>query len=97
METPWTVDLTLGNKTEVKAKVHMAEIEIEERKGPMRIATFDDAVPLIGIDTLETLGSKVNPATAKSERSEENSPLHPRQGLKAKRHQRNGIPQGSKP
>ena len=67
METPWTMDLMLGNKTKVKAKIQMAEIEIEGRKGPMRIATFDDAVPVIGVDTLETLGLKVNPATAKLE------------------------------
>ena len=67
METPWTMDLMLGNKTKVKAKIHMAEIEIEGRKGPMRIATFDDAVPVIGVDTLETLGLKVNPATGKLE------------------------------
>jgi len=61
------MDLMLGNKTRVKAKIQMAEIEIEGRKGPMRIATFDDAVPVIGVDTLETLGLKVNPATAKLE------------------------------
>jgi len=67
------MDLTLGNKIEVKAKVRMAEIEVEGREEPMRIATFDDAVPLIGIDTLETLGSKVNLATAKSKRSVEDS------------------------
>jgi len=67
METPWTMDLMLGNKTKVKAKIRMAEIEIEGRRGPMRIATFDDAVAVIGVDTLETLGLKVNPATAKLE------------------------------
>ena len=67
METPWTMDLMLGSKTKLKAKIHMAEIEIEGRKGPMRIATFDDAVPVIGDDTLETLGLNVNPATAKLE------------------------------
>lgn len=67
METPWTMDLMLGNKTKVKAKIQMAEIEIEGRKGPMRIATFDDAVPVIGVDTLETLGFKVDPATGKLE------------------------------
>jgi len=67
METPWTIDLMLGNKTKVKAKIHMAEIEIAGRKGPMRIATFDDAVPVIGVDTPEKLGLKVNPVTAKLE------------------------------
>jgi len=67
METPWTMDLMLSNKTKVKAKICMAEIEIEGRKGPMRIATFEDAVPVVGVDTLETLGLKVNPGTAKLE------------------------------
>jgi len=67
METPWTMDLMLSNKTRVKASIHMAEIEIEGRKGPMRIATFDNAVPVIGFDTLETLGLRVNPTTAKLE------------------------------
>jgi len=33
----------------------------------MRIATFDDAVPVVGVDTLETLGLKVNPGTGKLE------------------------------
>jgi len=91
------MDLTLGNKTKVKAKVHMAEIEIEERKGPMRIATFDDAVPLVRIDTLETLGSKVNPATAKSKMSEEDSSFTSTPRAQSQASSKKRYPSGSKP
>lgn len=53
------MDLMLGNKTKLGAKISIAEIEIEGRNGPMRIAMFDEAVPVIGVGTLETLGLKV--------------------------------------
>jgi predicted aspartyl protease len=48
----------------------MAEVEIEGRKGPARIIAFSNATPVIGVDTLEMLGLKVDPVTGKIERSE---------------------------
>jgi len=39
----------------VKARVFVAECEIEGRRGPVRIFAFKGATPVIGVDTLETL------------------------------------------
>ena len=69
VETPWTVKLLLGDEREVIAKIYVAEMELNDRKGPMRIASFEKAVPAIGVDTLETSGLKVNPLTGKLEPS----------------------------
>jgi predicted aspartyl protease len=69
-ETPFTVDLKLGDGRVVRAKVFIAEGEIEGRKGPLRILAFEKAIPVIGIDTLETLGLKVDPITGKIEKTE---------------------------
>ena len=67
IKSPWVITLLLGNKRKVKATVHLAEIELNGRKGPVRIAAFKNAVPAIGADTLETLGFKVNPLTGRLE------------------------------
>ena len=69
-ETPYTVELRLGDGRKVKAKVFIGEIEIEGRKGPVRILAFPGAQPVIGVDTLETLGLKVDPTTGKLEKTE---------------------------
>ncbi len=70
IETPFEVELTLGDKRKVKAKVFIGGAEIEGRKGPVRILTFKEAVPVIGVDTLETLGLRINPVTGKIEKTE---------------------------
>ncbi len=70
IETPFTVDLKLGGGRVVKAKVFVAEGEIEDRRGPLRILAFENATPAIGVDTLETLGLKVNPVTGEIEKTE---------------------------
>ena len=70
IETPFTVDLKLGGGRVVKAKVFVAEGEIEGRRGPLRILAFENAIPVIGVDTLETLGLKVNPVTGEIEKTE---------------------------
>ena len=67
IKSPWAIDLLLGNRRKVKAATYLAEVELNGRKGPMRIASFEKAVPAIGVDTLETLGLKVNPLTGKLE------------------------------
>lgn len=69
-KTPYTVELKLGDGRKVKAKVFIGEIEIENRRGPVRILAFPKAQPVIGVDTLETLGLKVNPTTGKIEKTE---------------------------
>jgi len=55
-ETPLETELRPGDGRVVRAKVFIAETEIEGRKGPAKIMTFNGAIPIIGIDTLETLG-----------------------------------------
>ncbi|MFP3161373.1 MAG: hypothetical protein RXQ95_08045, partial [Vulcanisaeta sp.] len=69
-ETPLEAELKLGDGRVVKAKVFMAEVEIEGRKGPARIMAFSNATSVIGVDTLEMLGLKVDSVTGKIERSE---------------------------
>jgi predicted aspartyl protease len=70
IETPFDVDLRLGDGRLVKARVFVAECEIEGRRGPVRILAFKGATPVIGVDTLETLGLKVDPATGRIEKTE---------------------------
>jgi predicted aspartyl protease len=70
IETPFTVDLRLGDGRVVKAKVFVAEGEVEGRRGPLRILAFENAIPVIGVDTLETLGLKVDPVSGRIEKSE---------------------------
>ncbi len=62
-KSPYTVNLQLGDKRRKKAKIYLAEIKLDGRSGPARIASFEEAVPTIGVDTLETLGLKVDPVT----------------------------------
>jgi predicted aspartyl protease len=52
IETPFTLDIKLGDGGIVKARVFIAEGEIEGRKGPLRILAFENATPVIGVDTL---------------------------------------------
>jgi len=70
IETPFTVDLKLGDGRVVKAKVFVAEGEIEGRRGPFRIMAFENAIPIVGVDALETLGLKVDPVTGRIEKTE---------------------------
>ena len=69
-KTPYTVKLRLDDGRRVTAQVYIGEVEIEGRKGPVRILAFPDAHPVIGIDTLETLGLKADPITGKIEKTE---------------------------
>ncbi len=48
----------------------IGEVEIEDRRGPVRILAFPGAQPVIGVDTLETLGLKVDPTTGRLEKTE---------------------------
>jgi predicted aspartyl protease len=68
--SPGIAELKLGDGRAVKARVFVAEAEIEGRKGPLRILAFKDAIPVIGVDALETLGLKVDPLTRRVEKTE---------------------------
>ncbi|MGB9705316.1 MAG: aspartyl protease family protein [Pyrobaculum sp.] len=70
IETPFTVELKLGDGRRVAARVYIAEVEIEGRRGPVRVLAFQGAVPVIGVDTLETLGLRVDPTTGRLEKTE---------------------------
>ena len=69
-ETPYMVEVKLGDGRRVRAKVFIGEVEIEGRRGPVRILAFPGAQPVIGVDTLETLGLRVDPTTGKLEKTE---------------------------
>jgi len=70
IETPFEADIRLSDGRLVKTKVFVAECEIEGRRGPVRILAFKGATPVIGVDTLETLGLKVDPVTGRIEKTE---------------------------
>jgi len=75
IETPFEVDLRLGGGRTVRAKVFVAEAEIEGRRGPVRVLAFPGAYPVVGVDTLETLGLRVDPVTVRVEKVEHYMPF----------------------
>jgi len=70
IDTPFEVELRLGDGRRVRARVFIGELEIEGRRGPVRVLAFKGAIPVIGVDTLETLGLRVDPTTGKIEKTE---------------------------
>jgi predicted aspartyl protease len=67
LETPYNVELTLADKRRVRAKLYLAEVEAEGRRGPAFVAEHDTPAPLLGPYALVTLGLKPNPFTGKLE------------------------------
>ena len=65
--TPYQVDLTLADKHKVRARLYVAEVEAEGRKGPVMVAEVDVPVPLLGVFALESLGLKPDPSSGKLE------------------------------
>ena len=61
IKTPYIVDLELGDGRTVKASVYVASIRVEDREGPAIIAAFSEAKQVLGVQTLEALGLKVDP------------------------------------
>jgi hypothetical protein len=51
----------------MEAQIALALIQIAEREAPVKIAIDDGAMKVIGVETLEALGLKVNPITGKLE------------------------------
>lgn len=66
-ETPFEVELTLADKRKAKAKLYLAEVDAEGRRGPVFVAELDVPTPILGAYALETLGLKPNPVTGKME------------------------------
>jgi len=64
---PTKVPLELGDGRTIEAETFAASAKIADREGPIIIASFENAKPLIGVQTLESLGLKVNPVTGELE------------------------------
>ena len=66
-ETPFEVELTLADKRKIRAKLYLAEVDAESRRGPVFVVELDVPTPILGAYALETLGLKPNPITGKLE------------------------------
>ncbi len=66
-ETPYVVELTLADGRRVGAKLYLAEVEVEGRRGPAMVVGLDTPTPLLGVYALEALGFKVDPRTGRLE------------------------------
>ena len=61
------VEVTLGNGETVKAKAYGVAITIEEVEAPSISITFEGAQTVIGVETLESIGLKLDPTTGRLE------------------------------
>jgi len=59
LETPFNVELTLTDKRRVRAKLYLAEVEAEGRRGPAFVAELDTPTPIIGAYAVDS-GSKID-------------------------------------
>jgi len=64
---PYTLEVGLGDGRKVTAFVYAASIAIDGREGPAIILAFEGAKEVVGVQALESLGLKVDPATGKLE------------------------------
>ena len=64
---PGEVKIELGNGQSVKAKAYGVAIKIEEVEAPSISITFEGAQTVIGVETLESIGVKLDPTTGKLE------------------------------
>ena len=56
------VEVELGNGEKVQAKTYGVMIRIEESEAPSISITFEGAQAVIGVETLESIGLKLDPA-----------------------------------
>ena len=64
---PYTAPLELGDGRKVEAEVYAAAIKVGDRMGPALILSFKNAKTVLGVQALEALGLRVNPATGRLE------------------------------
>jgi len=64
---PGEVEVELGNGQKIKAKSYGVTIKIEEVEAPAISITFEGAQTVIGVETLESIGLKLDPTTGKLE------------------------------
>jgi len=60
-------EVALGDGRKVQAKAYGVRIKIGEVEGPSISMAFEGAETVIGVETLESLGLKVDPTTGKLE------------------------------
>lgn len=64
---PYTLDVELGDGRKASVSVYAASIRIGDREGPAIILAFEDVKQVVGVQTLESLGLKVDTLTGKLE------------------------------
>ena len=57
----------LANGMEMETEAGVVHVKIDAREAPSTVLIMDCEEPLLGVETLETLGLKVNPETEKLE------------------------------
>lgn len=57
----------LANGMEIEAEAGVVHVKIKEREAPATVLIMDCEEPLLSVETLETLGLKVNPETEELE------------------------------
>jgi aspartyl protease family protein len=64
---PGEIEVGLGNGKKVKARAYGVAIQIEDTAAPTVAITFEGAQTVIGVETLEAIGVKLDPTTGKLE------------------------------
>jgi len=64
---PAEVEVELGNGQKVKAQAYGVAITIKEVEAPSIGVTFEGAQTVIGVETLESIGLKLDPTTDRLE------------------------------
>lgn len=59
--------VTLADKRGIEVDVSLAYFRVFDREAVLQVAIMDVPEPLLGVETLEALGLKVNPTTGKLE------------------------------
>jgi len=61
------VDVELGDGKKVKAKAYAVAIKIKDVEAPAISITFEGAKTVVGVETLESIGLKLDPTTGRLE------------------------------
>jgi len=61
LETPYTVDLLLADGRKIRAKLFLAEVEVEGRRGPVFVAELNVPTPLLGVQPSKRWALKRTP------------------------------------
>lgn len=64
---PTEVETELGNGKKVKARAYGIVIRIKDAEAPSIAITFEGAKTIIGVETLESIGLKLDPTTGNLE------------------------------